>query len=192
MIGRLRGTIAAVDLDRIVLDVGGVGYEIGVTPRTLSFLPPLGDDAVVHTHLYVREDVLALFGFASTDERDLFRILITVSGIGPRMAMAMLGTMSPDELRIAVRSDDTAALTLVPGIGKRSAQKIILELRPRFDLPDTQIEPRSALGEVRLALEGLGYQPDEIRAAVASVPSDLPTAEMLRLVLKELGRTGGR
>ncbi len=192
MIGRMRGVLVATTADGVVLDVGGVGYETAAAPRTLAALPPVGEEIVLHTHLYVREDQMALFGFSTADERDLFRLLIGVSGVGPKVGLAILSTLTPDELRAAVASDDIAALTSVPGIGKRSAQKLLLELKPRLELPDTELTSSSPLGEVREALEGLGYQGDEIRSAVSQLPPDLPVDEMLRRSLQALGRRGGQ
>ncbi len=189
MIGRLRGLLAAKHADRVVLDVGGVGYEVAVTPRGLVELPGVGEEAVLHTHLHVREDVMALYGFPAEDQRNLFRLLLGVSGVGPRVALAILGTLSVDELRIAVVTEDADALTMVPGIGKRSAQKLMLELRPKLDLPDAELPSGgSVVAEVRDALEGLGYQAAEIRAALRDVPADLAVADMLRMALQELGR----
>ena len=124
MIGRLRGTLAAVGADTVLIDVGGVGYDVAVTSRTFVELPGVGSEVVLHTHLQVREDLMALFGFTSSDERDLFRLLLGVSGLGPKVALAILATMSGDDLRRVVATDDVAALTAVPGIGKRSAQKL--------------------------------------------------------------------
>jgi Holliday junction DNA helicase RuvA len=190
VIGRLRGTVVAKLPDRVVVDVRGMGYEVSVSPRTLAELPGIGEEAVVHTHLHVREDQLALFGFATDDQRALFRLLLSVNGVGPKVALAVLGTLSPDELRTAVVSEDAAALTAVPGIGKRSAQKLMLELRPRLELPDADLPAMSgsAVAEVREALEGLGYQAGEIRAVLGTLPLDLPVDELLRLSLQELGR----
>lgn len=189
MIGRLRGVVADKGPERVLLDVAGVGYELAVPPRTLVELPPIGDEAVVHTHLYVREDAMALFGFGSADQRDLFRILLGVSGVGPKVALAILGTMSPDDLRRAVLTEDAAALTAVPGIGKRSAQKLMLELRPKLELPDTDLMPsHSPLAEVRSALEGLGYQSEEIRGAMADLPETDEVESLLRHALQALGK----
>ncbi len=191
MIGRLRGTIVAKRADRVVIDVAGVGYDVAVTPRALGELPGVGEEAVLHTHLHVREDQLAFFGFTTDDQRSLFRLLLSVSGVGPKVALGILATLTPDELRTAVFAEDAGALTAVPGIGKRSAQKLMLELRPKLELPDA--EPSAAGGsfsEVREALEGLGYQSAEIRSVVAGLPVDLPVEELLRLSLRELGRQG--
>ena len=188
MIGRLRGTLVRLDGESVVIDVGGVGYEVAVPVRILVDLPGVGDDAVVHTHLHVREDQLALFGFASTDDRDLFRLLLGISGIGPKVAIAILSTMDANELRGVVASDDVAALTAVPGIGKRSAQKLLLELRPKLELPDAEIDPSGARAQVRAALEGLGYQADEIGGALRDLPPDLPVEDLLRRSLQTLGK----
>lgn len=188
MIGQLRGEIAEKTLDRVLLDVGGVGYDVAVTPGTLAALPGAGQAAVLHTHLHVREDLLALFGFATADERDVFQILIGVSGVGPKLALAVLATLTPNDLRNVVVSDDVAALTSVPGIGQRSAQKLLLELRPKLDVPDSPLQPGSSLSEVREALEGLGYQSAEIRDVLRDIPGDGSVEDSLRQALQELGR----
>jgi Holliday junction DNA helicase RuvA len=189
VIGRLRGTLVVKSIDRVVLEVSGVGYEIAVSARDLAALPGIGDEAVLHTHTYVREDALALYGFASEDQRELFRLLLGVAGVGPKVALAILSTMSPDELRRAVVSEDADALTAVPGIGKRSAQKLLLELRPRLELPDGELlHSGSPAAEVRLALEGLGYQAAEIREALAGLPQEGEVEDLLRESLRELGR----
>ena len=190
MIGRLRGQLVDKSGETILLDVGGVGYEVLVAPATLVDLPGVGEDSVVHTHLHVREDVQALYGFTSRQARDLFRLLIGVSGVGPKVAMAILGTMSPDDLRRAVVNEDVDALTMVPGIGKRSAAKLMLELRPKLELPDLDVvsSSSSAVVEVRGALEGLGYDASEIREALASLPHDLAVEDLLRRSLQRLGQ----
>lgn len=192
MIGRLRGAVAAKSHDRVVLDVSGVGYEIAMSPSGIGDLPGVGEDAVVHTHLYVREDQLSVFGFAHEDQRDLFRMLLGVSGVGPKVALAILGTMSTNDLRTAVLTEDTEALTMVPGIGKRSAQKLMLELRPKLDLPDAELPASgSAVAEVREALEGLGYQGTEIRTAMQDLDADASVEDMLRKALQRLGSRDG-
>jgi len=188
VIGRLRGDIVERDVDRVVLDVAGVGYVVAVTPATIVALPGVGRPAVLHTHLHVREDILALYGFASADERDVFQILIGVSGVGPKLALAVLATIKPNELRQVVVSEDAAALTAVPGIGQRSAQKLLLELRPKLDLPDSPLQAGSSLSEVREALEGLGYQAVEIREVLRDLPADGPVEDSLRAALQQLGK----
>lgn len=191
MIGRLRGVLVVVGATGVVIDVGGVGYEVAMTASGFAELPSIGEEAVIHTHLHVREDQMALFGFTSADQRDLFRLLIGVSGVGPKVAMAILGTMTTNDLRRAVATDDVVALTAVPGIGKRSAQKLLLELRPRLELPDTVMGSSGAMAETRAALEGLGYQNDEIRAAMRDLSADLPVEELLRRSLQRLGKRDG-
>ena len=191
MIGRLRGVLVSKQPDGVLLDVSGVGYEIAVTPADLAALPGVGEEAVLHTHLHVREDQLSLFGFSNDEGKHLFGMLLGVSGIGPKVAIAILGTLTPGELRRAVAADDVDALTLVPGIGKRSAQKLMLELRPKLEVEDL---PAPAAGtstsDVREALESLGYQSDEIREVMRELPADLGVEDLLRLSLQELGKQG--
>jgi Holliday junction DNA helicase RuvA len=188
VIGRLKGEIAEKSAERVLLDVGGVGYVVAITPATAAALPGVGQPAVLHTHLHVREDALALFGFAVGDERDIFQILIGVSGVGPKLAMSILGTFGPDQLRHIVLTEDAAALTTVPGIGHRSAQKLLLELKPRMDVPHSPLPAGTPLAEVREALEGLGYQSAEIREVLRDLPADGSVEDSLRAALQELGR----
>lgn len=190
MIGRLRGTIVRQGATSLLIEVGGIGYDVAVPVRTLVELPGVGEDAVLHTHLHVREDQLALYGFAGADDRDLFRLLLGISGVGPKVALAILSTMDADELRGVVATEDAAALTTVPGIGKRSAQKLLLELRPKLELPDGELDPSGPRSEVRAALEGLGYQPDEIGSVLRDLPDDLPVEDLLKRSLQTLGRGG--
>lgn len=188
MIGRLRGTLVDKSDGSVLVDVGGVGYVVAVTPRTLTSLPPVGEEAVLHTHLHVREDQLSLFGFDATTDKDLFAMLLGVSGVGPKVGLAILATMTPDQLRMAVVSGDTAALTAVPGIGKRSAEKLMVELRPKMD---ASLEASSASGpiaEVRDALASLGYAPDEIRDTLGTMSHDLSVEDMLKQSLQQLGK----
>ena len=188
MIGRLRGTLEAVGAGMVLVDVRGVGYEVSITARSFSELPGVGSEIVLHTHLHVREDQMSLFGFTTADDRDLFRLLMGVSGVGPKVGLAILATMTADDLRRVVATDDAAALTAVPGIGKRSAQKLLLELRPKLDVPDGELEASGPLSEVRTALEGLGYQSDEISSALRDLPAGLPVEELLRSSLQALGK----
>jgi Holliday junction DNA helicase RuvA len=188
MIGRLRGALVTKAAESVVVDVGGVGHEVAMTPGGLATLPALGEEVVIHTHLHVREDQLALYGFTAADDRDLFRILLGASGVGPKLAMAIMATLSPNELKRAVLSEDAAALTAAPGIGARSAQKLILDLRARLDLPDGELAPSSALAEAREALEGLGYQSAEIREALSGLGDEERGVEdLLRVALQKLG-----
>jgi len=184
----LRGEIAETAGERVLIDVGGVGYEVAVTPATAAALPGVGQPAVLHTHLHVREDVLALYGFATADERSVFHTLVGISGVGPKLAMAILATLDPDDLRHAVLAEDVAALTAVPGIGQRSAQKLLLELKPRLDVPDAPLRPGSPVAEVREALESLGYQSSEIREVLRGLSEQESVEETLRMALQELGK----
>jgi Holliday junction DNA helicase RuvA len=187
VIGRLTGTLAARGADAVVLDVGGIGYEVALSPRHLAELPSLGTEMELHTHLHVREDQLALFGFPSPDERDLFRVLLGASGVGPKVALAILATLPPPALRRAVLAEDTATLTTVPGIGPRTAQRLVIDLRARLDLPDGELPGGSSvLAEVRSALEGLGYQAAEIREALSGLDGG-DAADLLRSALQRLG-----
>ena len=188
MIGRLRGILAALTAEGVVLEVGGVGYEIHMTPHDLATLPSLGEEVVLHTHLHVREDLIALYGFDGDSTRDLFRILLGTSGVGPSLAMAMLATLRPAELRQAVATEDIRALTMVSGVGKRTAQKLILELGPK--LGDFVSTPTSGsdLAQVREALESLGYAPAEIRDVLGEIPRDVPIEDQVRRALQALGQ----
>ena len=165
MIGRLRGTLVSLRATAVVLDVGGVGYEIAVTPRTVADLPSIGEEVVLHTHLVVREDAMALHGFGGEAERDLFRVLLGASGIGPKVAMATLGALRPEEVRRAIAAEDVDTT---------------------FD--SDNVVGTSTVAQVRDALEGLGYQTAEIREVMASIEPEAPVAEQLRQALRSLGR----
>lgn len=187
MIGRLRGILVAVS-PSVVVEVGGVGYEITMSPDTIGSLPAIGEEVVVHTHLHVREDDLSLFGFDSASERDLFRVLISASGVGPRVGMALLATLRPDGLRRAILEEDIGALSQAPGVGKRSAQKLILELRPKLADVEAELVQGSGQAAVRQALEQLGYRPDEINDVVVDLDADEPLEAQVKTALKILGQ----
>jgi Holliday junction DNA helicase RuvA len=189
MIGRLRGTVAAKGVEGLLLDAGGVGFEVVMSPRGLGEIPAVGEVVVVHTHLYLREDQAVLYGFPTAEEREVFRILLGAAGVGPRLALALLGTLRPLELRRAIVTADADALTVVPGVGKRTAQRLILDLRARLEMPELETVPGAgSLAEVRSALEGLGYQAAEIRQALEGLPVEGEIEDLLRSALQRLGR----
>jgi Holliday junction DNA helicase RuvA len=189
MIGRLRGRLSARGPAAVLVEVNGVGYEINVSPRTQVELPGVGEEVVIHTHLHLREDGMSLYGFASEAERDLFRVLLTASGIGPKLALGILGSMSVTELRRAIANDDVDALTVVPGVGKRSAQKLVLELKPRLEQEEASVlAGDSATSQVRQALESLGYSPAEIREVWGSLDGGAPIPDQVKEALRLLGR----
>ena len=189
MIGRLRGTLVGRSRNGVTVDVAGVGYEIITTPRTQLALPGIGEEVVIHTHLHGREDGITLYGFAAETERDLFRVLITASGLGPKLGQAILGALSVTEVRKAIATEDVDALVVVPGVGRRSAQKIVLELKPKLDEEEASVvSGNGSRTALRQALEGLGYTPTEIRSAMTEVDRELSVAEQIRSALQLLGR----
>ena len=196
MITHLSGTIEEVRLDKATIDVSGVGYSFFATPATLSTLTA-GKEAKILTHLVVREDAWLLFGFAGCDERDIFSTLITVSGIGPKLALAALAVFSPDELRAAVSQGDLAALTQIPGVGKKSAQRILVEIGDKLGEPSGgEADSSSGIGsagreEVCHALEQLGWRTPLAQKAVKEAAEANPQAqvpELLRAALQLLGK----
>jgi Holliday junction DNA helicase RuvA len=191
MIGSLRGTVLERNDDATVLvEVGGVGYLVTVTPRTLAEMEP-STPAFLHVHHHIREDAQTLYGFLRRDERTTFQILIGTHGVGPAMAMAIIATHSPSALVDIIATNDLGALTLVPGVGKKTAERLLIELRSRLSLP--LLDPvgttsgGSTVGDVREALAGLGYGPDEIRDALRELPATGDASALLRDALKLLG-----
>jgi Holliday junction DNA helicase RuvA len=193
MIARLEGILRARDLQSVLLDVGGVGYEIEVPLSTLASLPEAGASVVLFTHLVVREDAHMLFGFLRSRDRDLFRRLIRVNGIGARLALAMLSTMAADELAGHITGGNVAALTRVPGIGKRTAERVVLELGERLTElgfgaaagGDVGAPGRGIEREAAAALEALGYRAADAERMVAAVRGQVETTEALvRLALR--------
>ena len=186
MIGRLRGVLVS-NRETVVLDVNGIGYEIQVTPRDLTSLPGIGEEIVLHTHTHVREDDISLYGFGAESDRELFRVLLTASGVGPKVAMAMLGALTAEEIMRAIVSEDADALTVTPGVGKRGAQKIVLELAPKLAGREVEITGGGDLVSVRQALEGLGYSTAEINAVVSDINPDDPVETQIKNALQNLG-----
>jgi Holliday junction DNA helicase RuvA len=203
VIAHLNGIVAGVGLDGAVIEVGGVGLRVQCTPDTLATLKP-GEHAKVATSLVVREDSLTLFGFSTEDERNVFELLQTASGVGPRLAMAMLAVHSPDALRRAVAAEDIKVLTMVPGIGTKGAQRIVLELRDRLGSPSDAIPGSTAAAarrgvpswrdQVATGLTNLGWSARDAEAAVAAVEAEAAEGETpdvataLRAALRKLSR----
>jgi holliday junction DNA helicase RuvA len=192
VIGSVRGSVLErLGTGEVLVEVGGVGYRVLVPLGALPNLSP-GVPAFLFTHLHVREDAMVLYGFPTRDERDTFEILLGASGVGPKLALAILSVHSPTALRRALLEDDLDALTLVPGVGKRTAQRLQVDLKARLDVPSTDLveaepgSPQRARAEVREALTGLGYAPDEVRAVMGQIPEDGPVEDLLRDALKLL------
>lgn len=198
MIGRLRGTLAEKQPPFLLLDVNGVGYELEVPMTTLYRLPPVGEALTLHTHLVVREDAQLLYGFAEKRERELFRELIRLNGVGPKLALALMSGLEVDELVRCVQAQDTAALTKIPGVGKKTAERLLVELKDRFKAWEAMpgIAPlvlessapaavSSAESDAVSALIALGFKPQEASRAVAAVQEDgLSSEELIRRALK--------
>lgn len=173
-----------------MLEVGGVGYRLLVPLGALELLGP-GQAAFVYTHLHVRDDAMLLYGFCTREERDTFEVLIGAPGVGPKLALAILSVHSPASLRRALLDDDLDALTLVPGVGKRTAQRLFIDLHARLEVPDSVSVPDgsdrpAARTEVREALTGLGYGPEEVREVLARLPEEGAVEDLLRDALRQL------
>ncbi len=188
MIGRLRGVLASRRGEVVCIEVGGVGYEVTMTPRGVAALPGVGEEVVVHTHTHVREDEMSLFGFGSEPDRDLFRVLLTAGGVGPKLAMAISGSMTHSEIVRAIVTEDADALTVVPGVGKRGAQKIVLELAPKLAGVGAEVVGSPSTLTVRQALEGLGYSTEEINQVMGELDPDSSLEEQIKTALRALGR----
>ena len=191
MIGSLRGTVLErLDDGRALVEVNGVGYLVTVTPRTLAELEPTSP-VFLYVHHHIREDAQMLFGFLRRDERATFDVLVATHGIGPALAVAILGTHSPSALVDIVAGNDLGALTLVPGVGKKTAERLLIELRNRLNLPmldpPTTGSSTTTIGNVREALSGLGYGSEEIRDAMRDLPESASAEELLRDALRLLG-----
>lgn len=216
MIGSLRGRLLDRGADEVLVEVAGVGYRVITSPTTAVSLGELGSEVFVWVHHHLREDAETLYGFASREERVSFEALLGAHGVGPALALAILSVHAPGELVRILHDDDVAALCLVPGVGKKTAARLLVELKARLDLVDPEISPAlaasrasgsaqgngasgdasgpgvaSARADVRTALAELGYSPDEIRSATSGMPDDGDPADLLREALATLAQ-GGR
>ena len=188
MIGRLVGTLAEKSPPQLLIDVNGVGYEVDVPMSSFYNLPALGERVTLLTHFIVREDAQILFGFLTHDERQAFRQLIKITGVGPRMALSLLSGLSVGELAQAVARQETGRLVKVPGIGKKTAERLLLELKGK--LGDALVAPATvasdAQADILQALVALGYSDREAAAALKSLPADASVSEGIKLALKSL------
>ena len=205
MIGLLRGrAVLRTGESEVIVDVAGVGYRVMVTPATAATLAGggAGPDVTLFVHTHVREDAIVLYGFVHDDERRCFEVLLGSHGVGPALALGILAMLSPAALSTAVLEDDLDTLCTVPGVGRKTAARLLMELKSRLDLPDLSFEPgglprpgadpaqlaaaRTSRAEARAALSELGYAPDEIRGALDGLRDDVGVEELLRLALREL------
>jgi holliday junction DNA helicase RuvA len=211
VIGLLRGAVVVRSGEgEVIVDVGGVGYRVAVTPATAAALVVAGTsaEATLYVHTHVREDAIVLYGFVHDDERRCFEVLLGSHGVGPALALAIMASLSPAALSTAVLEEDLDTLCTVPGVGRKTAARLLIELKSRLDLPDLSLsgagvvggtageggngaEPglrptRTSRAEARAALSELGYAPDEIRGALDGLRDDVGVEEMLRLALREL------
>jgi Holliday junction DNA helicase RuvA len=203
MIGSLRGRILDRSDQEVLVEVNGIGYRVSVSPSTAVSLGGVGDDALVHVHHHVREDAQTLYGFASSGERRCFEALLGAHGVGPALALAILSVHSPESLQRTLADDDISSLCLVPGVGKKTATRLLVELKSRLSAADVDLgaialssngngngatasTTPSVRVDVRDALTALGYSPDEIRDALAGVPDEGDAALLLKQALQQL------
>lgn len=189
MIGRLHGKLLEKNPPQILIDVSGVGYEVDVPMSTFCNLPEVGGELTLYTHFVVREDAELLYGFATLAERAVFRALIKISGVGPKIALALLSGITVDQLKDAVDRGETGLLTKVPGIGKKTAERLVLELKGKLagtGAATAAVPPSGARADVAAALIALGYSEREAAAATKKLPEDCTVNDGLRLALKSL------
>ena len=200
MYSYIRGPLAEVETDHIVIDVYGVGYNIYIPTNCMEYLPGIGEECKIHTYLYVREDAMILYGFLTKDDLDLFKQLISVSGIGPKGALGILSALSADDLRFAILAGDSKAIAKAPGIGAKTAPRVILELKDKMSLEDAfekkldheKVMTVSSNNQVKndavLALTALGYSSSESLKAVSKVEitNDMDVEAVLKLALKNM------
>ena len=201
MYAYIRGELTDIDSDSIVLECGGIGYRIFIAVNVFSDLPPIGEEMKVFTYLHLREDIMVLYGFLSKDDLELFKLLITVSGIGPKGGLAILSTLDADDLRFAVLSQDAKAIAKAPGIGAKTAQRVILELKDKLSLEEAFEKKTAHVNEPNqnsfshpvkedavMALTALGYSSTESLKAVSKVQitEDMDVEDVLKAALKHM------
>jgi len=190
MIGRLTGLLAAKNPPQLLIDVGGVGYEVDVPMSTFYNLPALGERVTLLTHFVVREDAQVLFGFLTAEERATFRLLVKISGVGPRTALSILSGLSVGELAQAISLQESGRLIKVPGIGKKTAERLLLELKGKLgaDLAIPASVASDAQADILQALVALGYSDREAALALKSLPADIGVSEGIKLALRSLAK----
>lgn len=192
MIGKLTGTLLEKNPPQILLDCHGVGYEVDVPMSTFYLLPASGENVSLLTHFVVREDAQILYGFASAAERDAFRQLIKISGVGPRTALSVLSGLSVNDLAQAVSTQETGRIVKVPGIGKKTAERLLLELKGKLGvdlgLPTGGVARSDAQADIQQALMALGYNEKDAAAALKALPADVGVADGIKLALKSLAK----
>lgn len=200
MYAYIKGKLAEINTDHIVIEAGGIGYQVFISLQTFDYLPSVGEDLKIYTYLYLREDAMILYGFLTKDDLELFKLLISVSGIGPKGGLAILSTLEADDLRFAILSGDAKAISKAPGVGGKTAQRVILELKDKLSLEDAfeaktehvQKNAAAAGGSVKndavMALTALGYSSTESLKAVSAVEitEDMDVEEVLKAALKHL------
>jgi Holliday junction DNA helicase RuvA len=190
VIAHLRGTLADKSIDHVVVDVGGVGLRVTVSLQTLAELPAAGSPVQLLTQMIVREDALTLYGFLTAEERSAFDLCMTVQQVGPKLAMSILSSLSPQELALAVANEDVARLQRISGVGKKTAERLALELRDKFEKPVGKVTSTASKGTpsgpVLSALVNLGYRPQEAERAVDEVVAANPTAPVPELIKRAL------
>lgn len=201
MYSYIRGELAEINSDHIVVDVNGIGYQIFIPGQSMNYLPYIGDVIKVHTYLYIREDAMVLYGFLSKEDLEVFKQLITVSGIGPKGGLAILSTLSADDLRFAILSGDSKAISKAPGIGAKTAQRVILDLKDKISFEEAfesklekatdapvQTLNNSNKNDAVLALNALGYSSTESLKAVSKVEitADMDVEDILKAALKHM------
>jgi len=190
MIGRIAGTLMEKRPPQVVVMAHGVGYELDVPMSTFYNLPRTGEPVELLTHLVIREDAHLLFGFLTANERSTFRQLLKVNGVGPKVALSVLSGMSVDDLATAVAAQDAVRLTKVPGVGRKTAERLVLELRDKLPgIAGMQPATAKASSDVLNALLSLGYNDREASAAIKQLPPDLPLTDAIRQALKQLAKT---
>ena len=201
MYSYIKGELAEINTDNIVIDVNGIGYMIYISSQALDYLPAIGETIKVHTYLYMREDAMILYGFLTKDELEIFKLLITVSGIGPKGGLAILSTLSADDLRFAVLSGDSKAIAKAPGVGSKTAQRVIIDLKDKLSLEDAfekklehenekiNIASNSQVkNDAVMALNALGYSSSESLKAVSKIEitEEMDVEDVLKAALKHM------